>query len=302
MISISREDVINYELIRSGGFGSVYKVDNLAYKIYHPKIHNVMGIVRDNPVLTLSTGRFERLQSRSKDLLYTKSIQDYIYIDGHFGGVVLPFFEGSLLREYKHASFQLKRNFSNQLIRNHQELQRNLIFPYDYKLNNVIVNDNEIKIIDLDDVLTSIPIYPTFYHYMKSNYSLSKCMIQLFQDNWNSASYQFREYLQNTKIKPTYSVDDLKHQLEKKEEEHNFCLLNSTSKNIPIHPTYHYLFSYDENDSKEAIYQIIDKLYQKGIILFDILTEEKKEDYFEQFHTNICIDDKENVLYKGKKL
>ena len=296
MVDMSFDDIHNLSesFIDSGTFGTVYKKDNNnAYKIYHERIPNYMKDYVDNPVLTLPLSRFELLKKRSERLLYTQSITDFIMVNGKFGGVVIPYFDGELLNMFSNSSFDLKIDISKQLIRNHKELHHNLIFPYDYKLNNVIVSNNKVEIIDLDDVLTSVPRFPLPHHIIHSNFSLSKCLCSFFNESVYTFNYPIiRRKLNNTRFNLTPSINCLENQLRKKEEEHNFFIIDSSYdiSSIPNDSNLRILLVYDSELSMIDVLAIMEKLKEKGLKIFDIIEREKVSLYISNFNTVSCYD------------
>ena len=56
----------------------------------------------------------------------------------------------------KDSSYKLKADLSRQFVRNSKELIRHNIYPLDYKLNNLMCENGELRIIDLDDFHTKV--------------------------------------------------------------------------------------------------------------------------------------------------
>lgn len=86
MISISKKDLLQYQKISFGKYGTVYQInDNTAYKIYHLYTVDKEGFETLNPALQVSKKRLENIMKRNKEIKYSDLITDYIIIDGHFG-------------------------------------------------------------------------------------------------------------------------------------------------------------------------------------------------------------------------
>ena len=306
MININNCDLEDLIPLDNGSFGDVYQIDrDTCYKIYHSKIINVMGIFCDNPALSVPISKLERLKRRASSLVHTSTVKDLIYIDGKFGGVSIPYYDGRLLNEFISSPFKIKRDLSNQLIRNHIELNNHLIYPFDYKLNNVMVVNNEIKIIDLDDVFTMVPKFYLPHYSFLSNISLSKCIASLFGSKRKVPfSYDVTSNLnKNRNIKRTSSIISLELQLLLRDKPHNFSIIskNDDLSKIEMDKSSNILFLYEKNMSNNDILRVITKLKEKDLSLFDLLEREDLDDYFTNYNTLECSDIHGNSVYqKGR--
>lgn len=168
MINISESEINKMERIGCGNFGSVYLNKDKVYKVYHKQIKaesltfNIKTII-DNPTLKTKPIKYEYLKHINHKLKYTDLIDDTLCIDGGFGVVVMPYYNGDTFENHKYDPIEKKVAIARQLLLNAKELTDNLIYPLDYKSNNIMLYENKIQIIDLDDVKTKVlnPIYKT---------------------------------------------------------------------------------------------------------------------------------------------
>ena len=307
MVEFYSEDEFNFSKIGDGTFGTVYQIDSkTAYKIYHKQITSIMGIYYPNPVFDLPMKRFTRLKNRCKKLKYTESIQDIIYLNGKFGGVVLPYYEGETLDYFTKSSFSVKRDLSCQLIRNHKELMNHFIFPKDYKLNNIMVSNGNIKILDLDDTFTSCPIIPLPFYQSESNFSLSKLLINFFEDRDKiSFSSYIVSKLNRTRFVRTTSLSTIEKKLEERDKPHRFYLFDSSCSmdEIPEDPTYKLLCFYSDGFRNTEASYVLESLSKKNLKLFDFVREDELDSYFNNFNTDICFTKDNKIIYqKGRSL
>lgn len=188
MIDISSQELKQLKTAGSGTFGLLYKKDeNTLYKIYYPKVYDKdLGQMCTNQTLYKPMHRFRSLINRSKNLKYSGGVLDTIRVDGHFGGVSIPYYNGKLLGEYIDAPLKLRCNMSRQILRNAEELEQHFIYPTDYKLNNIIAGDDHVvHLIDLDDQRTHVAYHPNpVLHFL--------CMGELGSTLWTFLNQQSR--------------------------------------------------------------------------------------------------------------
>ena len=172
MVNITSEELNSLEKIGSGAFGTVYFKDYKAYKIYHEMIKTDNYIIEKNPSLKFREIKVKRLLQRSKKLKHTDLIEDIIYIDGSFGGIVMPYYDGETLLNTKNKPLKEKIDISKELVRNAKELTKNRIYSLDCSLKNIMLVNNEVKIIDLDDYNTEVTILPSLTYKRSVVFSL----------------------------------------------------------------------------------------------------------------------------------
>ena len=167
MININNKELLNYDLIDQGTFGVVYKVnDDIAYKVYKTHIRNIMNIQMNNPNLTTRKSHYDILLKRKNKIKESDLIEDILYIDNKFKGVVIKYYDGPNMKKTKDYSFDFRFKVARELINKAKELDRNMIYHTDYRPRNIIVTDDGIKLIDLDDLKTHAFIYPSpLFHY-----------------------------------------------------------------------------------------------------------------------------------------
>lgn len=303
VINITTGDIKELSYIGSGKFGKVYKKDdNTAYKIYHETVaDDYSGRETINPIFYLPKRRYNLLISRSKNLKYSGGIKDIIYVNGRFGGVAIPYYDGRKLNDLMNKPLKLRIDLSRQILNNGKELTTNLIFPTDYKLNNMILSNGSVQIIDLDDNRTHVCVTPSIVFRSFSVNALGETIQTLLgQDNhlWVP-----RDVLKEIKREKSFfttryrKIDDY---LDKKEKEFNLIFID---ENTDISSLKNYIASgikivFVLNNWEEAKkgLDIINKLKQNGIELFDFTTREKLEKYHEIESVN------EEYIIEGKQL
>jgi len=168
------------EYLGSGNFGAVYQYDDYAIKIYHELVKTDFGEYVSNPCLK-SKRNLKRLVMRNSKIKNSNLIFDLLYINNEFKGVVYKYFEAQDLgKVIDSTTFSEKQNISYQLINNTKELNRHCIYHLDSKLNNILYNGEEIKIIDLDDVFTKITHIPNLLLQQRGLKSLRQTINYIF--------------------------------------------------------------------------------------------------------------------------
>ena len=181
MINLNESDIKKLKYINQGTFGMLYqKDDNTAYKIYKDEIKTKYNSYIKNPCLRIPKSHYDLIKEKSKNIKGTEFFKDLIYIDGRFKGVVIPFYQGETLSKYSNIPMNKRIELVTLLINKSKELTKNNIIYTDYKINNIIVQDNDIKLIDLDDLKTHPVIVkdPVLYSY--SIYKLNETVQDLF--------------------------------------------------------------------------------------------------------------------------
>ena len=299
MISLSTTDLKKYKKIASGKFGTIYQVDDdIAYKIYHKYVAYNSGIAEPSPNLFTPKAKLRRLIARNKKLIYTSLILDYIMVDGDFQGVVIKYYDGKTLNQLKDSSYQLKRDLSIQLLRNHRELLAHRIYPTDYHLDNIMVSNGEVKIIDLDDHFTYACILPHILLQRISTGELNATIRSFFSDSDHFHNPELSSLLEYEAGKYSERLDWLKGYLEARESIEDYLLIDINSdisriKELLSNHTYRVLFviNYICNDAQ--IISDVASLRNNNIPIYDVLVDDMVDIYLSDYPV------RQKVLVKG---
>mgnify|MGYP002860234302 CR=1 FL=1 len=290
MITLTKANINALKFLGFGTFAHVYRDGDFAYKIYKPQVNAEHGQV-NNPCLAKFNPERRRLIKKAKQVKYTDLIDEEITVDDKFGGVKYKYQDGKPLSHlYINLSYFQKRDLSLKLIRNTEELIAHHIYPQDYKMNNIICDENnEPHIIDLDDVLTKVTIFPNRHYQNEARFGLKQTIMAMFNDaSLNLLPVKTREQLDSyqtynalfNKRKTTSS--DISDYLISKEEAREYLFIDideATSlmdtikglideKGVKVVLTIN-KFEYDKTDYYFAVTQ---ELKSHGISIYDILT------------------------------
>jgi len=166
------DEIYKGHILGRGSFGTVYKFQNKAIKKYHR--------LGKQKLL-----KFKLMKARKPKIKYTFLVEDLLYIDGQFSGVVYPYIEGeNLYKIVRDLNAFEKSDLANQIIRNAKELTNNAIYPTDYRLPNIILDiDGNIRIIDLDDKYTYVTLFPSPLLLGDSLISLKNLLIHFLESD-----------------------------------------------------------------------------------------------------------------------
>jgi len=306
MLNITSEEINSLERIGSGSFGTVYFKDNKAYKIYHEMIKIDSYIIEKNPSLKLREIKIKRLLERSKKLKYTDLIEDIIYVDGKFGGIVMPYYDGETLLNTKDKPLKEKIDISKKLVRNAKELTKHRIYSLDYSLRNIMLVDNEVKIIDLDDYNTEVTMLPSLAHKRSVVLSLDDTIKSYFNDSFEAPlNYQTQKKLGKKISLANSEFKEVDAYLEEKSKPYNYILINENAaiwNNIDLlrNPKYRVIYIYDGWEYENLDY-VINDIFEKGFKLYDTISESQILDYTNNTNYIELLDIRENrVLVKSK--
>ena len=280
MINLNESDIKKLKYINQGTFGMLYqKDDNTAYKIYKDEIKTKYNSYIKNPCLRIPKSHYDLIKEKSKNIKGTEFFKDLIYIDGRFKGVVIPFYQGETLSKYSNIPMNKRIELVTLLINKSKELTKNNIIYTDYKINNIIVQDNDIKLIDLDDLKTHPVIVkdPVLYSY--SIYKLNETVqdrfgqeqhLNLNEDVWKRINrqrgfYTIRKSKLDKYIKNKQTPRDIL--FIDKDTDISRLKDNTSTYNTNVV----YILSKEEKN-KEKELQIIDNLKVYKIPLYDFVT------------------------------
>ncbi len=286
MIRISQEDLRKLECLDAGKGGSVYKKDDdTAYKIYHQTVkEDLTGLTVTNPALTISRRHFYSLIRRSKHLIYSGGVKDIIYIDGKFGGVCIPYYEGKKFNEIMNSPFDIKVDLSRQMVRNAKELSHHLIFPTDYKLNNVILSNHRAQFIDLDDSKTHVYYMPSLICRAFSVNALGET-IQEFLYQYSHYNVPVNLKLKRKAAFTAVSYRSIDEYLDFKEVVRKMILVDKNtdlSKVRELIDNYSFdaIYVGNENDTNEQIGNVAKSIIERQVPLFDVTTSDLVNTYY----------------------
>ncbi len=308
MISISKEDLQSMECLGSGLFGTVYRKDaNTAFKIYHTQLYDPYGKMVENPALRFCQARLDRLKHRGRNLQYTDVWQDKIYMDHKFAGLSFPCYDGDLLFQLMHQPYDVKMRLAKEYVRNSKELTSHGIYPMDYKLNNVMTNAGEVKILDLDDFHTKVPIVPTPFHKSACVFGLHETLLSFFEE-YDYASYGIavRNELMRKRTYAEGNYRAIEQYLSSKEEPIKFLFIDSESdiktlQNILTEEDYQVIYTFPRMILRDDDFLLlIDHYSTFDISLYDILFLCYRDLYLNNFHMTEGYELHEKQLIKIK--
>ena len=304
MIKIDKLDLEKLERIGHGDFGVVYKKDDkTAYKIYNKMISNYYsGIEYNNPIFILPKSHFTRIMAKCKKLNYTDGINDLIYINGEFKGVSIPYYDGDTLNNLLNKPLKLKIELSKQLVRNSKELIKNHLYTTDHKLNNIMLSNNEIKIIDLDDIKTHPSIIRNPILERKSIISLGSTIQRFLNISGHfPINYEIAQKLKREKREYLTNYNKIEKYIENLQKEKNIIFIDNETdieklKELINHFGFETVYVVEDNLDKNSYLEIIEKLKAENIELFDFVKKDKIDNYPESEIVN------ESYLLSKKEL
>lgn len=304
MITVTDEELKELELVGFGTFGRVFKKDdNVAYKIYNPLVREGFSEFYPNPCLKRNKNRYRLLKALNDKLIYTDLYQDLIYMDDKLSGVTLKYYDGTTLNNLLDEKFTVKMDISRQLVRNSKELSSNHIYPLDCKLNNVIYTDGDVKIIDLDDTLTKVSIFPNYFYKMIAIYSIIDTIKSYFREySYSYFDDHLYKYLNKdfSKVRPNYKAID--RFLDNKEIKRNYLIVDKESdleqiKSFLELDDLKILYNY-YNDDIEVLLETAKRFYEEKIPIYDFVNNIYISNYFNDHSVNDIYEIKNKQLIK----
>ena len=284
MLNITSEEISKFEKIGSGTFGIIYRKGEYAYKIYNETIVSDSGRIYVNPSCIYRKTKLNRLIELDKIIKNTDLVKDIVFKDNKFSGVLLKYYDGCNINKLMDIDCKSKMDISMQLLRNSKELTDHNIFPLDYKLNNIMYENGNARIIDLDDILTKVYRINSPYHKKKSIYTLDETIKTFFNEYrvfpFNS---KLREKITRPKNKLNGTYDKILNYLLEKSKLIKLYLIDfdnvneSNFESIRKYKDFRIIGLYDNTNIKESDYylNILNKLDECGIKVYEII--EKKE-------------------------
>ena len=172
--------------------------------------------------------RYKRMIDLNDKLQYTDLCSDVVFVDGEFAGICLPYYEGELLLDLMDSPFESKMDISRQLVRNSRELTDNCVYPYDYKLKNMMLVDGEVKILDLDDIITKYSLLPNPYRKRKTIRGLDETIKTFFGEYDRCHFYDFNdgEELSRPRYRLSSNYEGINEYLKEKEKKSKFLIVD----------------------------------------------------------------------------
>lgn len=305
MINISENELNKLERVGSGGFGSVYKVGDKAYKIYTEYIKTGYDTTRLNPMLknsSLVLNKMDRLIKINHRIEHTDLIEDTIFINNKFRGVVMPFYNGIRLFDIINEPLIDKIKYARKYLECARELTLNHIYPTDYKLNNVLLVDDEIKIIDLDDPFTKVRIISDPLLNKKSIIIFDETIKAFFKENdYHYFLVKLKDYI--TYKTPNYNdnYEGIIDYINDKTIEHNYVF-------IDLNSNYDLSFDFVDDNSRvvllydeynnDKIINIVKSFNEKNIQIYDVISSWVLDRYIINNAYNECVINKEKEFVK----
>lgn len=296
MVNIDERQLRDLSKISSGNFGNIYRAGDNVFKVYEPKIKTTVGTLDNNPMLRDSykvISRLQKLIELNKKVKKTDLITDLLYVDGKFRGVVLPYYDGLELTKVMDKPLKDKIEYSRKLLENARELSKHHIYPTDYKLINLLLVGNQIKIIDLDDIFTKVGIrYAPMYH-KECIYGLYETIAALLNENRYHCYISEADGLtvpHKSKIDGTF--ESIESYLDDKEEDHSYIFLDETT-DLDIYSDALYLNDIRvvvlNHGDKETLLRLLDELNRRHIRVYDVIDAKVLYQYLNDSSYSDCL-------------
>lgn len=284
-MKITSNELNKLEKIGEGGFGTVYRKDDKAIKVYKPLIvvHPTRKKVH-NPSLNPSSIVFLGRKIKNLTLEKNKLPTEKLFVDNFFSGVCYDFQEGRTLNRAIKDNHQIKKLAGFQMVEQVNELTNHCIYPTDLKTANVLIDDNnQIHLLDLDDMKTKTTIFPHLDLRQKTINALSETLISYYSNNnFKNINTIVASKLESPIGKLSkqfnHSYNDLLTFINDYFKPQNFVLLNSSDLDIiNLEQLRKNVLSFNlkivlilDNEQKITLNDIL-YLKENGISLYDII-------------------------------
>lgn len=303
MVNLTKEELEQFELIGQGTFGKVYRKDDKVYKLYRDLIKTDTWYLAKNPSLKYKLGRLNRLISLNKKLKHNDLIEDIVFLDGKFQGIIRPYYEGVLLSQTMEKPLEEKIEIAEELVRNSKELTRHFIYPLDYKLNNMILTQNEVRFLDLDDYHTKVDLFINPVHKNSCIKGLDETIKTYFHEYKTFPTpKELSEKIQRKRILLSDDYEGIEKYIDKKKTRHNYILFNAETDiynyiELLRKNNFRKIYIYDHENLEEKI----DYLLNLGVNIYDVVSNSEIKKYMNSFLYDKCLGIKEDKVMKLKK-
>ncbi len=302
MINISREELNSLEIKGKGNFGTIYRRNNQALKVFNEDVKTNGYGYEENPLLkhrTATINKCRTLIRRNKRIQNTDLIEDLLYIDGVFYGTVMPFYDGQLMLECRTLPIEKIIEYARSLVINGRELTDHLIYPTDYKLNNIFVVNDKVKLIDLDDVYTKVwPVKPPLLQ--EESISILDKTIKSLLSRYHYYGMDVKQRLSRDK-KTNKTYQEIEEYLDRESKKIRLLFVDDTFNLIDdrlLDNSRVVVISDSEDD--DYLLSIIDRLNSMGIAVYDIIKNNELEDYIYNRCYSECLYSQKNKVLKLK--
>ena len=294
MAEINSKELDELEMIESGLFGHIYRNGDKVFKVYDDVIKDAFGEPTKNPILKhpkLTILKLKRLMALNSGIKHTDLVEDLLYVDGSFKGIVLPYYDGQTFLDLKKISLLERIKLSKKLLVNARELNDNNIYPLDQRVKNIMLVNGEVKLIDLDDIFTKVTLIDNTFLRIKSIKALDTA-VKSFLHEYNRPTYDERvvELLDRKDEKTNMSFRGIEKYIESKGVKNRYLFINPdfdlTSERL-IEPSRIILVCNPFN--KEELISTLQRLKQKGINVFDIVEFDSINDYMKDSSYSECL-------------
>lgn len=299
MISITKVDLDNLEKCESGDFGVIYRNNDKAYKIYKEEIKVGYANYIRNPMRRYRRCRYRRMIDLNDRLQYTDLCSDEVFVDGEFAGICLPFYEGKLLLDLRDSPFDLKMDISRQLVRNSKELTDHYVYPYDYKLKNMVLVDGKVKILDLDDIDTKYSLLPNLYRKRNVIRGLDETIKTFLgeYDRYLSNDFAEGEDISKPRYRLSSNYEGINDYLEEKEKKSKFLIVDYKlldNDTIPLLlglKDYKIIVTYSGREyGKVKPPKILSRVISHNGSIFDFVEYDKLDSYLNNYNVSELIE------------
>lgn len=303
MINLTKDEIKNLEYVGNGNFGRVYRKGNMAYKIYKDEVKTIYGQYVTNPALNYNPIKLNQLIKTGNKLRHTDLINDKIFVEGKFKGVTYPYYDGFTLDILMYEPIQKKIGIAKQLVRNAKELTDNHIYPTDYKLKNMVLQNGQVKIIDLDDSLTKIHWIPNHICKNKSIRILDETIKTYFDEyrHYNVSS-EITDKIERKLPQPNKKYEDINAYINEKSIPFNYIFVSDDTdinivKTLLKTKLYRIIYVYYKNDTKRILSEI-NKYLSNGIFIYDIISAIEINEYMNLIIYDDCLGIRGSQLIK----